>query len=115
MSRRAAAEVAAEVRARPKTAAELDAEDDALFAEMAAKEATIARIIAGGARPLTAQTRHSGPLMVHRDTYAHRVGQWRITRFDEQGEPEGHTEYDSFAAAVKRIEFQGGRLETVEG
>lgn len=38
-------------------------------------------------------------LLVHRDTYEHRVGTWRLTRFDDDG-AFGHSEHTSYGDAI---------------
>lgn len=47
-------------------------------------------------------------IVVHRDTYPGRVGQWRVTRF-EAGEPFGHADAADFHEALS--EAQAWRAE----
>lgn len=85
-------------------------------ARIAAREAAIARLVSAGERPLVIPggwPDHPMAILIHRDTAAHRVGAWRLTRF-ERGAL-GHTESASYEAAIREAaEDWGGRLDEAE-
>jgi hypothetical protein len=87
---------------------------DAIDAKIAAREAAIAATVAAGARPLSISggwPSHAVTLVIHRDTYSHRIGQWRLTRIDDEG-PFGHTDSESFESAVREAATHwGARLD----
>lgn len=86
-------------------------------ARLAAREAAVARLVSAGERPLVIPggwPDHPVTLLVHRDTAAHRVGKWRLTRF-ERGAAFGHTESASYEAAIREAaEGWRGRLDEAE-
>ncbi len=57
-------------------------------------------------------------LVVHRDTYPDRLGQWRVTRFEHwEGDPEptGHAVAESYEQAVQEaVREWGGDLTRAE-
>lgn len=74
------------------------------------QEAAIARLLAGGPRPLEIPGECGRPitLLIHLDTYPARAGLWRLTRIDAEG-AFGHTESSSWESAVRECRFWGGR------
>jgi len=82
---------------------------DETEARIAARDAAIAALLAGGERPRIMHGECGGPitLFIHRDTYPERVGMWRLTRFDATGEPFGHTDCSSFESALREAAHWG--------
>lgn len=60
--------------------------------------------------PVLGGTFRGWTLLVHRDTYEDRVGQWRVSRFDETGEPVGHNCPRTFHDCLGEIQEWGGDL-----
>lgn len=65
-----------------------------------ARDRAVDALVALGEAPVAMPSTGGEILLVHRDTYVHRRGQWRLTRFGASGEPYGHTEANSFRDAV---------------
>lgn len=74
----------------------------------AAREAWVKMLAAPG-RPLAFRERWGeGTIVVHRDTYADRVGKWRVTTLAPDGEPWGHTTPEGDLAATIREAVECG-------
>jgi hypothetical protein len=78
------------------------------------RRAREAQIVAGGPRPLRFPDVNPeyGFYLVHLDTHPAREGQWRVTRFNAELEPTGHTECGTFESAVHEAAAHGADLFT---
>lgn len=75
-----------------------------IFAETRAKIAFRAEL-AKHPRPLTGPTRAGGMMLISRDPS--RRSEWRVTRFDADGEPLGHFGPAPFATVLQAAEDHG--------
>lgn len=79
-----------------------------------AARVTVLRLLGGREEPFLAPvlagTFTGWTLLVHRDTYEGRAGQWRVSRFDASGEPVGHNCPRTFKDCLGEIQEWDGDL-----
>lgn len=79
-----------------------------------AERVAVLRLLAGREEPVLVPA--GGPtfegwtLLVHRDTYPDHPGDWRVSRFDQTGEPVGHCNPSTFAACLREVQDWDGDL-----
>lgn len=70
------------------------------------QNARIAEILLGEQRPLRFALKSGGSILVSRDML--KPGEWRITRFEGDGQPTGHIACATYERAVREARKLGG-------